>query len=46
MEEIFDIFKRNFPYISREEKTLKEISTYYFMGEKEIGDLEFAKSSF
>ena len=25
MEEIFKIFKRNFPYISREEKTLKEI---------------------
>lgn len=23
-----------------------EISTYYFMGEKNIGDLEFAKSSF
>ena len=25
MEEIFNIYKRNFPYINREEKTLKEI---------------------
>lgn len=25
MKEIFEIFKRNFPYISREEKTLKEV---------------------
>ena len=25
MEEIFEIYKRNFPYINREEKTIKEI---------------------
>ena len=25
MEEIFDIYKRNFPYINREEKTIREI---------------------
>lgn len=25
MEEIFNIYKRNFPYINREEKTIKEI---------------------
>lgn len=25
MEEIFELYKRNFPYISREEKTIKDI---------------------
>jgi len=25
MEEIFDIFKRNFPYVSRDDNTIREI---------------------